>query len=279
MQLQILGSRSQGGLLIEAGQTLRIQTELQYPASSANEPALPAEPHFVKITSLCPFLKVVETNGDGTFDIWNPTSEEQAFEWAAHHLHSNPQDPLHEVTDQGTPIASPETICPLPGLNPQSYHARWVDGQQNPVIPSAPPFYSPPFTQMIDPYVTWGVDAIAGRFIFNRSGLYHITLSCMISGAVTDGVIMWLFQDPAGSLNGYSPFFDSREINLPSTGLQNNKLIAHGTIAIDAADPAADRTFECLLASNLGLASFGDSLDLLGGSIEINRVANNPLAP
>jgi parallel beta-helix repeat protein len=114
MQPQILGSESASPISIPAESTLLVQAGLQFPASSAAQPAQPAEPHFVKLSSLCPFLSVQETFENGTFLVYNPTTEEQTFTWTAHHLHSDAQEPLHQQPTQTSPGPAPPALCPLP---------------------------------------------------------------------------------------------------------------------------------------------------------------------
>jgi hypothetical protein len=118
MQPQILGSESASPISIPAESTLLVQAGLQFPASSAAQPAQPAEPHFVKLSSLCPFLSVQETFENGTFLVYNPTTEEQTFNWKAHHLHSDEQDPLHTQPTSTQAGPAPPALCPLPSAPP-----------------------------------------------------------------------------------------------------------------------------------------------------------------
>jgi hypothetical protein len=118
MQLQILGSESVEPVEITTNQVLNVPTGLQFPDSSPPPAtAIPARPDFVDIVSDCPFLQILSKNDNGSFDLWNPTESRVEFEWKAHHLHSDAQEPLYQKADtsSASELPPPEVLCELPG--------------------------------------------------------------------------------------------------------------------------------------------------------------------
>lgn len=107
---QRLSAVSEDFVTIQSGEVLNVQAGLIFKSG------LPAVPWFVELDTPCPFLHILAKNQDGTFDVWNPTDEAQAFGFVAHHLHSAEQEPVPTVIPvvQASIIPAP-TLCPLPG--------------------------------------------------------------------------------------------------------------------------------------------------------------------
>lgn len=115
---ELLASRSQDPVLILAGQVLNVPTNLQF------RDGTPAQPWFVSFETLCPFLQVLQTNANGTFDVWNPTQSDVTFHWKAHHMHSEEKEPLNPVSTIPTvsTVPAPQQICQLPSSLTEEYY-------------------------------------------------------------------------------------------------------------------------------------------------------------
>jgi parallel beta-helix repeat protein len=109
---QRLSAQSEDFTQIQSGEVLNVQAGLIFKDGS------PATPWFVDLKTTCPYLQVLERNSDGTFDVWNPSTEAQTFGFIAHHLHSIEQEPIPAIspTVQASTVPAPN-LCPVPGGN------------------------------------------------------------------------------------------------------------------------------------------------------------------
>ncbi len=118
-----LASRSLDPITIDPNEVLNVPTGLVLQNGN------PARPWFVQIDGPCPFLKVLQTNNDGSFDVWNPTENQVNFEWRTHHLHSEEREPIEQVNT--VPVVSsvppPESICQLPNNVIPLLNGNWGD--------------------------------------------------------------------------------------------------------------------------------------------------------
>jgi len=108
---QRLASRNSQLVIIDAGEVLNVPTGLIF------KDGTPAIPSIVKIFSSCPFLDVLQSNPDGSFDVWNPTDNQANFNWTAHHIHSIEEEPIDPVNTVATPstVPPPAQLCTLSG--------------------------------------------------------------------------------------------------------------------------------------------------------------------
>lgn len=104
-----LASRSLVPTIIQPNQVLNVPTGLRFISG------IPARPWFVQLDGPCPFLQILQTNIDGSFDVWNPTENTVSFDWRAHHLHSEEREPLEQVNTVPTPstVPPPQALCDL----------------------------------------------------------------------------------------------------------------------------------------------------------------------
>lgn len=128
--IQRLASRSFTPVTINPNTVLNVPTGLQFPDGT------PANPRFVDFPGPCPFVKLLRTNDDGSFDAWNPSENQVVFDWVAHHCHSEEQEPiLPIVTVPGPSTLDPPTLCTLPGYASQEDLDQEIqdriDGDQN----------------------------------------------------------------------------------------------------------------------------------------------------